>query len=183
MDAREHHPNLDQRRSEEGFYLVEEQIGFLLRVAFQYHTAIFTSNMVADLTQTQFATLSHIHACLTCSQADLVSALELNSATINGVVSRMRARGLLALAADPSDRRRQFLSLTSQGKKVMEQAESAGRIVSEKTLELLTPTEQVRLVHLLHKMMGRTPPSRRKRAPAHSRKSPAKSKRSRRGPA
>jgi DNA-binding MarR family transcriptional regulator len=181
MDARERHSNLDQGRLEEGIYLVEEQIGFLLRVAFQYHTAIFTLHMVADLTQTQYATLSHIHTCLTCSQADLVSAIELDSATINGVVSRMRARGLLAIAADPSDRRRQFLSLTTKGKKVMEQAESVGSIVSEKTLELLTPTEQMRLVHLLHKMMGRTLPARRERTPARSRKSPVKLKRSRNG--
>lgn len=179
MDARERHPDLDQASPEEGTYLVEEQIGFLLRLAFQYHTAIFMSHMVADLTQTQYATLSRIHRCLECSQADLVGGLELDSATINGVVSRMRARGLLAIAADPSDRRRQFLSLTAKGKKVMEQAESVGREVSEKTLELLTPTEQARLIQLLHKMMGRSSPTRRERTAARPRKSSANSKKGR----
>ena len=183
MDARERHPDLDRSSRRVGAYLVEEQIGFLLRLAFQYHTAIFTSRMVAELTQTQYATLSRIHRCFECSQADLVSALELDSATINGVVSRMKARGLLSIAADPSDRRRQFLSLTAKGLKVIEQAEGVGREVSQKTLELLTPTEQTRLIHLLHKMMGRPSPARREQAATRARKSSGSSKKARNGSA
>lgn len=141
-------------------YFVEEQIGFLLRIAFQHHTAIFMSQMVANLTQTQFATLSRIHRCGECSQADLVEALEIDSATINGVVSRMRARGLLGIATDPSDRRRQFLSLTPEGREVIEEAERVGSQITEKTLELLTATEQSRLAQLLCKITHRSPAKR-----------------------
>ena len=145
-------------RSEAEAYIVEDQIGFLLRVAFQFHTAIFTSRMVSNLTQTQFATLSKIHRSRECSQSDLVQALELDSATINGVVARMKARGFLAISADPTDRRRQFLSLTPKGARLMSQAEAIGREVTDETLALLTSTEQARLSRLLHKMMARAMP-------------------------
>ena len=42
---------------ESGRYLLDEQVGFLMRVAMQRHTSIFTSRMVEALTQTQFAAL------------------------------------------------------------------------------------------------------------------------------
>jgi len=45
---------------DEGRYVVNEQIGYLLRVAMQRHKAIFTAMMVDDLTQTQFATLAKL---------------------------------------------------------------------------------------------------------------------------
>ena len=41
-------------------YVLNAQVGFLLRVAMQRHTAIFTSRMIADLTQTQFAALAKL---------------------------------------------------------------------------------------------------------------------------
>ena len=96
-------------------YRIEHQIGFILRLAFQYHTAIFASKMVDNLTQTQFATLSKINEMGECSQSDLVRLISLDSATINGVVSRMRLRGFLEISEDPTDRRRQFIKLTARG--------------------------------------------------------------------
>jgi MarR family transcriptional regulator, lower aerobic nicotinate degradation pathway regulator len=175
MDPRKRDQGLDQPRKKERPYRVEEQIGFLLRVAFQYHTSIFMSRMVANLTQTQFAALSRIHGSGECSQADLAAAIEFDSATINGVVWRMRARGLITIAVDPADRRRQFLSLTPEGEKVIEEAERVGREVTERTLEFLTPTEQTRLIQLLHKMMSVSSPVRRQRNAARLRKSAVKS--------
>src|SRR5260370_384302 len=52
-------------------YVLDEQAGFLLRVAMQRHTAIFMSRMIEDLTQTQFAALAKLHAVRPCSQNQL----------------------------------------------------------------------------------------------------------------
>ena len=41
-------------------YVLDEQVGFLLRIAMQRHTAIFMSQMAARLTQTQFAALAKL---------------------------------------------------------------------------------------------------------------------------
>jgi MarR family transcriptional regulator, lower aerobic nicotinate degradation pathway regulator len=135
-------------------YRVDEQIGFVLRLAFQFHTAIFTSKMVDNLTQTQFAALSKIKEFGECSQSDLVRLIALDSATINGVISRMRARGFLRVSEDPTDRRRQYIELTDDGADMVSQAEAIGEGITAETLALLTPTEQTRLLQLLHKMMG-----------------------------
>jgi len=41
-----------------GRYVLDDQVGYLLRVALQRHTAIFTTRMIEGLTQTQFAALA-----------------------------------------------------------------------------------------------------------------------------
>ena len=48
-------------------YVLDDQIGFLLRVAMQRHTAIFMSQMADKLTQTQFAALAKLLEVGPCS--------------------------------------------------------------------------------------------------------------------
>lgn len=134
-------------------YVLDDQIGYILRLAFQYHTAIFTSMMIEGLTQTQYATLSKIHQIGSCSQSDLCKLIELDSATVNGVVTRMRTRGFIAFSEDPTDKRRQILSLSVEGKALMEEAESVGKSITDETLTNLSATERARLTALLRKMM------------------------------
>ena len=47
---------------------MEDQVGFLMRVAMQRHTSMFMLRMVHDLTQTQFAALAKLVEVGTCSQ-------------------------------------------------------------------------------------------------------------------
>jgi len=140
--------------TEQGSYRVENQIGFMLRVAFQYHTSVFTSLMIENLTQTQFAALSKIKELGQCSQSDLIRAIALDTATVNGVIARMRTRGLVQVSEDPGDRRRKFLTLTSEGMTLVNRGETAGENISAVTLSRLSNVERGRLVHLLRKMMG-----------------------------
>jgi MarR family transcriptional regulator, lower aerobic nicotinate degradation pathway regulator len=134
-------------------YRLDDQIGFILRLAFQFHTAIFTARMIDDLTPTQFAALTKVHEMGECSQSDLVRLIGLDSATINGVIGRMIAREYLTVTEDPNDRRRQFVSLTRQGRAVVEQAQIISSEISEETLSSLSATEQSRLIQLLRKML------------------------------
>ena len=57
--------------AEPGRYVLDEQVGFLLRVAMQRHTSIFTSRMIDGLTQTQFAALAKLYEVGPCSQNHL----------------------------------------------------------------------------------------------------------------
>ena len=79
----------------ESGYVLDEQVGFLLRVAMQRHTAIFTSRMIEGLTQTQFAALAKLHEVGPCSQNHLGRLICLDAATIKGVVDRLGARGFV----------------------------------------------------------------------------------------
>src|SRR5215471_14975081 len=103
-------------------YVLSEQVGFLLRVAMQRHTAIFTARMIEELTQTQFAALAKLLEAGPCSQNHLGRLIYLDAATIKGVVDRLRARGLVATAGDANDRRRRAVTLTLAGRRVTEAA-------------------------------------------------------------
>src|SRR5579864_741343 len=103
-------------------YVLDDQVGFLMRVAMQRHTAIFTSRMVEGLTQTQFAALAKLYEVGPCSQNHLGRLIYLDAATIKGVVDRLHARGFLTALNDPNDRRRRAVTLTDRGRQVTEAA-------------------------------------------------------------
>jgi len=100
--------------------VLDEQVGFLLRVAMQRHTSIFTARMPEALTQTQFAALAKLCEVGPCSQNHLGRLIYLDAATIKGVVDRLGVRGFVTALADPTDRRRRAVALTERGRKVTE---------------------------------------------------------------
>jgi hypothetical protein len=63
-------------------YVLDDQVGFLMRIAMQRHTSIFTSRMIEGLTQTQFAALARALRGWPCSQNYLGRLIYLDAATI-----------------------------------------------------------------------------------------------------
>jgi DNA-binding MarR family transcriptional regulator len=134
-------------------YVMEDQVGFLMRVAMQRHTSIFTSRMVGDLTQTQFAALAKLAEVGTCSQNHLGRLIYLDAATIKGVVDRLRIRKLVTLNGDPRDRRRSMIALTRAGRLLAQKAVVIAHRITAETLIPLKRTEQRQVIRLLKKMM------------------------------
>jgi DNA-binding MarR family transcriptional regulator len=135
-----------------GRYVLDDQIGFLLRVAMQRHTAIFTSQMLEGLTQTQFASLAKLYEVGPCSQNHLGRLIYLDAATIKGVVDRLSARGLVIAANDPNDRRRRAVTLTEQGRKVTEEALKVAAKITADTLVPLSEEERETVSRLLNRL-------------------------------
>ena len=133
-------------------YVVDFQVGFLMRVAMQRHTSIFMANMIEDLTQTQFAVMAKLHEVGPSSQNHLGRLVYLDAATIKGVVDRLGLRGFITTGADPTDRRRRAVSLTERGAELMDAAIRVAAEISVKTLRPLTADEQRTLVRLLKKI-------------------------------
>lgn len=133
-------------------YALDSQVGFLMRVAMQRHTSIFMSNMIEDLTQTQFAVLAKLHEVGPSSQNHLGRLVYLDAATIKGVVDRLGLRGFITTGSDPTDRRRRAVSLTEKGARVVDAAIRVAAEVSAKTLRPLTAEEQRTLTRLLKKI-------------------------------
>jgi MarR family transcriptional regulator, lower aerobic nicotinate degradation pathway regulator len=79
--------------AEQARYVLDDQVGFLMRIAMQRHTALFSARMVGGLTQTQFAALAKLYEVGPCSQNQLGRLIYLDAATIKGVVDRLGARG------------------------------------------------------------------------------------------
>jgi MarR family transcriptional regulator, lower aerobic nicotinate degradation pathway regulator len=133
-------------------YVLDEQVGFLTRVAMQRHTSIFTSRMTEALTQTQFAALAKLYEMGPCSQNHLGRLIYLDAATIKGVVDRLGARGFLTALSDPKDRRRRAVALTDKGRGVTEEATKIAGEITAATLAPLTAEEQRTLARLLKKL-------------------------------
>ncbi len=135
-----------------GRYVLDEQMGFLLRVAMQRHTSIFMSRMIEGLTQTQFAALAKLYEVGPCSQNHLGRLIFLDAATIKGVVDRLGVRGFLTALADTKDRRRRAVALTERGREVTEQAMAVAAEITAATLAPLTGDERRLAARLLKKL-------------------------------
>ena len=133
-------------------YRLDEQVGFLMRIAMQRHTSIFTANMIEGLTQTQFAALAKLYETGPSSQNQLGRLIYLDAATIKGVVDRLNARGFVTALSDPKDRRRRAVTLTDEGRRVTEAAMKVAGKITTQTLTPLTATEQRTIAALLKKL-------------------------------
>src|SRR5215813_8803795 len=136
--------------SEQGGYVLDDQVGFLMRIAMQRHTSIFTSRMIEGLTQTQFAALAKLYEVGPCSQNHLGRLIYLDAATIKGVVDRLHVRGFLSAVNDLKDRRRRAVALTERGREVTEAAMKVAAEITAATLTPLTTDEQ----RLVAKLLG-----------------------------
>ena len=134
-------------------YVLEEQIGHLLRRAHQRATALFLEVMdELELTPTQYAALVKIADMGEISQNHLGRLTAMDPATSQGVIRRLEAHGLIALRADPDDRRRTLLSLSGAGRRLLPAAIARGREITEGTLAPLDPEERAAFLALLKKL-------------------------------
>src|SRR5579864_1668185 len=133
-------------------YILDEQIGFILRQVWQRHATIFAREIGVNLTPTQWAALSKLTETGPCSQNQLGRLTAMDVATIKGVIDRLTARGLTETSADPADRRRLRVSLTRAGQQVAEKVAANALAVSRETLAPLDPREREMLMELLGKL-------------------------------
>jgi len=138
--------------AEHGRYVLDDQVGFLLRVALQRHTSIFTTRMIEGLTQTQFAALAKLYEVGPCSQNHLGRLIYLDAATIKSVVDRLGARGFITALNDPNDRRRRAVALTDRGRQVTEAAQLVAAEITATTLAAFSEDEQGLVAQLLRKL-------------------------------
>jgi DNA-binding MarR family transcriptional regulator len=141
-----------RRRAARSEYRLDDQVGFLLRVAMQRHTSIFMSRIVKGLTQTQFAALAKLREVGPSSQNQLGRLIYLDAATTKGVVDRLEARGLVTARPDANDRRRRAIALTNAGRGVADAAVKVARQITRQTLTPLTVAEQEAVIRLLRKL-------------------------------
>ena len=143
-----------RRRGAIDGYVLERQIGHLLRRAHQRATAIFLAELGEGhgVTPTQFAALVKLRDLGAQSQNELGRRIAMDPATIQGVIRRLAARRLIERSADAGDRRRTTLRLTERGLALVERTIPLGLRVSAKTLAPLTASERARFLRLLARL-------------------------------
>jgi DNA-binding MarR family transcriptional regulator len=133
-------------------YVLDEQIGFILRQVWQRHATIFAREIGINLTPTQWAALAKLNETGPCSQNQLGRLTAMDVATIKGVIDRLTARGLTETGPDPADGRRLLVSLTRTGQQLAEKAAPNALAITRETLAPLDANEREMLLGLLSRL-------------------------------
>lgn len=134
-------------------YDFSEQVGHLLRRAYQRHVAIFQQVIPDDrLTGAQFSVLCALRDHGAISMSEICRETAIDQATVRGIVERLKTRGLINTSADAVDRRKVIVALTEPGVALLNDVIPSAHRVSELTIANLNPAEQVALSYLLRKL-------------------------------
>ena len=133
-------------------YVLERQVGFVMRRAVQRHIAIFSS-LIPEMTPTQFAALAKLCELGQTSQNELGRLTSMDVATVKGVVDRLRARNLVTAAPLESDKRRLMLAPTRKGRALYRKYAQQVAEVNRQTLAPLDEEEQRKLMQLLERLI------------------------------
>jgi DNA-binding MarR family transcriptional regulator len=132
-------------------YVLDDQIGYLLRRVTQRHLALFSA-AITEVTTTQFAVLARLVELGPQSQNVLGRATAMDAATIKGVVDRLTKLGYTTASPDPEDKRRLSVALTPAGEALFAAKLATALKVSGDTLAPLTAQEQAQLMALLARL-------------------------------
>ncbi|MGE4218690.1 MAG: MarR family winged helix-turn-helix transcriptional regulator [Alphaproteobacteria bacterium] len=146
----------DPAAPDEAPYVLEDQVGHLLRRAHQRASQIFLATIGdPSVTPMQLAALVRLHEHEPSgglSQNHLGRLTAMDPATIQGVIRRLMERGLIHRSADAADRRRKTLRLTDAGRAAVAGLLDSAAEVSRRTLEPLSPAEQRSFLRLLRRL-------------------------------
>jgi MarR family transcriptional regulator, lower aerobic nicotinate degradation pathway regulator len=143
----------NRRRHAPSGYRLDDQVGFLLRRAYQRASANLVDRIRAhDLTAPQFATLARLHEYGRLSQNRLGRLVAMEPANIRDVVQRLKKRGLLKTGRDAADGRRILVGLTQDGAALIARLLPIETACTAKTLAPLAPAERRRLYRLLRRI-------------------------------
>ncbi|WP_299436255.1 MarR family transcriptional regulator [uncultured Rhodospira sp.] len=130
-------------------FVLDRQVGFLLRKAHQRHLSLFSDLIDADLTPMQFAVLAKLEEVGPTSQNRLGRLTAMDVATIKGVVGRLEARGLVERRAAPHDRRMAVIEMTEEGRDVLQRSKGDAVRASRQALAPLSDNDRSTLMELL----------------------------------
>lgn len=133
-------------------YVLDGQIGFILRQVSQRHAVIFAELIGDDLTPTQWAALAKLGEIGPTSQNLLGRLTAMDGATIKGVVLRLLKRNLVETRADPADARRLIVGLTVEGEELVRKLAPRAAQITAVTLAPLSAGDRVALINMLSKM-------------------------------
>lgn len=98
--------------------------------------------------------LSAVRDLAPVAQADLGRAVGLDPKDLVGVLNDLQTAGLVLRAPDPKDRRKNAVSLTQDGARLLVRCEKAAREANDELLAPLSTTERDQFTALLIRISG-----------------------------
>ncbi|MGC0336554.1 MarR family winged helix-turn-helix transcriptional regulator [Streptomyces sp. SLBN-8D4] len=98
--------------------------------------------------------LSAVRDLAPVAQADLGRAVRLDPKDLVGVLNDLQSAGLVLREPDPGDRRKNAVSLTDEGTRLLTRCEKAARHANDELLAPLSPDERAMFMDLLIRISG-----------------------------
>ena len=124
--------------------------GHYIRRLQQIAVAIFLQEAESHgVTPVQYAALQTVGNAPGIDQRTLASMIGFDTSTIAGVIDRLEARGLMQRNASPGDRRVRLLSLTAEGRTLLEAVVPSMLRAQERMLEPLPKPQRAEFMRML----------------------------------
>ena len=112
-----------------------------------------------DMTHSQWAVLSRIERHEGLKQSEIADMLDLQPITLTRLLDRLCDNGLIERRPDPHDRRAVAISLTAQGRALIDRVTDAHLANERDILQALGAADQQRLADLLRNLQVGLPPA------------------------
>lgn len=136
-----------------GMQKLYKRPGVLFRRAHQIAVGIFMQEAAElRLTPPQHSIMFAISRCPGLNQSEVARALGFDRATTGQIIAGLETRGLVERAPSATSKRKNALSLTSEGTCILHAAEEPSRRSSKRLLSPLNASEQRQLIALITKL-------------------------------
>ncbi|MEU9659759.1 MarR family winged helix-turn-helix transcriptional regulator [Streptomyces chartreusis] len=98
--------------------------------------------------------LSAVRDLAPVAQADLGRSVRLDPKDLVGILNDLQSAGLVVREPDPKDRRKNAVSLTDEGARLLKRCEKAAREANDTLLAPLSSAERERFTDLLIRISG-----------------------------
>ena len=128
--------------------------GYHIRRLQQIAVALFLQEAEPfGVTPVQYAALKGVASAPGADQRTLARTIGLDTSTTGGVVDRLEARGLLLRSAKPEDRRVRLLTLTREGRELLERVTPAMLRAQQRILEPLPAAQRKQFLRMLRTLV------------------------------
>ncbi|WP_369194985.1 MarR family winged helix-turn-helix transcriptional regulator [Streptomyces djakartensis] len=124
------------------------------RAAARGRTLVAEALAVEDMRMWHHVVLSAVRDLAPVAQADLGRAVRLDPKEVVGVLDDLQAAGLVVREPDPRDRRKNAVSLTAAGERLLERCEEAARAANDELLAPLSQAEREQFTRMLQRISG-----------------------------
>ncbi len=98
--------------------------------------------------------LSAVRDLAPVAQADLGRSVGLDPKDLVGILNDLQAQHLVVRAPDPNDRRKNAVSLTEEGTRLLKRCEKAAQEANDELLAPLSPAERKQFMGMLRRVSG-----------------------------
>ncbi len=124
------------------------------RAAARGRSLVAEALAVEGLRMWHHVVLSAVRDLAPVAQADLGRGVRLDPKDLVGILNDLQAQGLVVRAPDPDDRRKNAVSLTDEGARLLKRCEKAAREANDALLAPLSAAERERFMGMLIRISG-----------------------------